>query len=107
MSKSEYGPSWYDCATLAVELRSRWSVSTTFVLVPPIRKIDGTGNSPWSFGASLQGIGEGKGRSAGATQTFGPGGAWKTATAAIYAALVQCDLALSQPDKSAPAKRVI
>lgn len=89
MAQSEYGPSWQDCATAASYLWDRYGVRVDLRLCQSVRRMDGKGNSAWVVVASAQPREGRPGPAQNVQETWGQGGASKTAPQAIHRALLQ------------------
>lgn len=83
----ERGPTWWDCAELCREFVRRGYQRPVITLGANWR-LDGTrGNLSWVAGVTVPRRSEKQARPFGANESFGQGGAWKTAPAAIHRAL--------------------
>jgi hypothetical protein len=89
MSGREYGPSWAEVAEMFHYLWNKHSRRTEFKLVPPIRRVDGTGNSPGCAVATARPRYESEGKDISATASYGRGGTHQTAPGAFLAALAE------------------
>ena len=85
------GPTWHDCAELIEGIRDRWAAQVEVNLVQQGRRFDGRGLAGWVAqvvvrSRSLEGH-----PPVYAQASFGAGGGWKTAPAAIHWALQRAD----------------
>lgn len=102
--EGDRGPGWWDVGEYSRELMERWHVGVTFVFVPPVRRFDGKGFSSWCVAATVRGRGALKEWESSAQESWGAGGSWKTAPAALHAALRRIETTLIEREKDARAQ---
>lgn len=101
MSQSEYGPSWRDCAEAAQYIWDRYNHRVELTFCQPVRRLDGKGDSGWAVVARVSPREGRQGATLHRTARFGQGGAWKTAPAALHAALREAQDALREAEVTA------
>ena len=84
---SEYGPGWADCREVVKHVRASYPRRVNIVLHPPIRRVDGKGDSAWTLVASAEPISGRDDTPIYAQSAWGAGGAHRTITAALHEAL--------------------
>lgn len=82
------GPTWWDCAQASEVLIREYNCSVSYILVPPLRRVDGAGYSSWVVAATATGRAGREGRGVSAQASFGKGGSCKTAPAALHLCLL-------------------
>lgn len=82
-----YGPLWYDCAELVQVIIKDRLRSCTVQLVVALPKVYGKGYSSWAFVVRSEPLQGRKGRTVVARASWGNGGTFKTAPAALHRAL--------------------
>lgn len=87
MTRGTVGPTWYDVDMYAEEVRKRDAVGVRWRVVPPIARIDGRGRSSWSVSVEVWALRSKEARVWHAQASWGRGGSWKTAPAALLASL--------------------
>lgn len=90
------GPTWWDCAQASAVLIETYGKAVSYVLVPPIRRIDGRGYSTWTVAATVSPRRGLQGRAHSRQAAFGKGGSHKTAPAALHWCLLELIAQLDQ-----------
>lgn len=101
--KPEYGPSWQDAAEALLDLREEFHVGTRLSLIPPVWLPHAQHLSSWVVALTVYSLAGGTPDLKSAQASFGPGGAYKTAPAAV--ALVCTKLYLFLEERREGAKR--
>lgn len=101
MSSSDYGPGWADCGEACRYVMEHHGRYLEVGLVPPIRRFDGRGFSAWVVRVVARSRREGQGKDRAAQASFGPGGTYKTATAALHHATTEVLAFLKQKEEVA------
>jgi formylglycine-generating enzyme required for sulfatase activity len=70
-------------------------------LLQPVRRLDGAGDSGWAVVVSVSPREGRRGATFTTTQRFGRGGSWKTAPAALHAALRDAEERLREQEQAA------
>lgn len=84
MAMQQYGPGWADCKILTDELWARYHNRVDVRIVPPVRRMDGKGYSPWCISTRIDPREGFPGGSHAAQATYGPGGEHKNIAAALH-----------------------
>lgn len=88
MTKEAYGPSWADCEELLVNAQARFKRPCQISVGWPVRPLKGFGKGAWCYAVGFYQPGDGALRRLGGSRTFGYGGEFKTAPAALYNAVL-------------------
>lgn len=100
----EYGPGWRDVQNACTELIERYNVFIELAIVPPIKKVDGTGYSSFQAVARVSRRSQKQIRWLAASRAYGRGGALKTVTAALHLALTELYARLEEDEATALAQ---
>lgn len=83
------GASWWDCARASEVLIKEYGCSVSFILVPPVARVDGAGYSTWVVAATATRRAGRQERGVSAQASFGARGAFKTAPQALHTCLLK------------------
>jgi formylglycine-generating enzyme required for sulfatase activity len=97
----DLGPSWRDCGEVAEYIWRVYGHRVEIKLLQPVRRLDGAGDSGWAVVVSVSPREGRRGATFTTTQRFGRGGSWKTAPAALHAALRDAEERLREQEQAA------
>lgn len=82
------GATWWDCAKASEVLIKEYGCSVSYVLVPPVARVDGAGYSNWVVAATATRRAGRQERGVSSQASFGARGAFKTAPQALHTCLL-------------------
>lgn len=97
----DLGPTWRDCGDAAEHIWRVYGYRVDIRLIQPVRRLDGKGNSGWAVVVRAEPREGRHGTAITTTHRFGQGGAWKTAPAALHAALRDAEERLREREQAA------
>lgn len=105
MPEAAYGPSWTDCAELVEHITDKRLRSCEVRVAVALRKAFGKGYSSWSFLVRSEPLQGRQGAVHTARASWGNGGSFKTAPAALYWACTQVLNAAREEEERALAQQ--
>lgn len=104
MSGSDLGPSWNDCAALVGVITADRLRSCEVRIAVALPRVYGKGYSAWTFLVRSEPLQGRSGAVHTARSSWGSGGAWKTAPAALHRALSEVVARLEADEQASVAQ---